>query len=49
LQTGVRVFAVRIIDMQHFDMRVRLQPCRHLQAGRARLTVNKYPKTHAAQ
>ena len=29
-------------------MRVGLQPRRYLEAGCARLTIDKYPKTHAA-
>jgi hypothetical protein len=34
--------------MKHFDMRVGMQPRGHSQASRARLTIDKYPKTHAA-
>ena len=34
--------------MQHFDMRVGPQPRRNFEAGCARLTIDKYPKTHAA-
>jgi hypothetical protein len=48
LQAGFGVFALGLINMKHFDMRVGLQPRSHFQASCARLTINKYPKTHAA-
>lgn len=48
LQADIRIFALCLINMKHFDMRVGLQPRRYLEAGCARLTIDKYPKTHAA-